>query len=331
MGKEQILIECLKGLIAFEDRFELVPPDLAEWICERLAWHKLLPLAAAISDPSKPKDKKLDSIFQHVLLKNAIREKHYEKQVRKVFPIFKDAAIHFMPYKGPFWGQQLYPEYAWRHIGDIDLLLPIDDARRASAILQDMGFIPDLMTDSEDQDFAQRGALTLLSDPSKTNEFPMQLHWELMPSPRFLKRQYIPSHYFFIDTSTARWRGIAFEVPRPEVQFIYYILHATCQHQFMRFVHIMVMAHFINKFEKLKWALVRELAEKQGALVPLYYGLTFIHAFSPLPEPAAALMDRIRPPLYNRMAARLLPPKATLLFTQKDGNLRRNLFRVVLS
>ncbi len=331
MKKEHVLLNCINGLISFEDRFDAVTPEMTDWICERLAWHKLLPLAASISDPKTSKCEKLDSIFQNVIINNAIREKNYEKQTQHVFQIFKDASINFIPYKGPFWGQQLYPEYSWRHIGDIDLLLGIEDARKASSILQEMGFIPDIMEGSENEDFAARGALTLLSNPSRKAEFPVQLHWELMPSPRFLKKRYLLSQHFFQDTSPAQWKNIPFQIPRPEVQFLYYILHATCQHQFMRFVHIMVMVHFIKKIPNLNWDLIHELAEKQRALTPLYYGLKFIHAFSPLPENVVTLKNRIAPRFFNRMAATVLQPVPTLFFTHKQGKIRRNLFRVVLS
>lgn len=331
MKKEQVLLNCIKGLILFEDRFDAVTPENVEWICERLAWHKLLPLAASISDPKKPKCEKLESIFTSVILTNAIREKNYEKQVRHVFQIFKEASIKFIPYKGPFWGQQLYPDYTFRHIGDIDLLLTIDDARKASSIVQKMGYIPDIMQDTEDEDFILRGALTLFNNPSKKNEVPVQLHWELLPSPRFLKKKYLPAKKFFQNTGIASWKEISFQIPMLEVQFLYYILHATCQHQFMRFLHIMVMAHFIKKFPDLNWQLIHQLAEKQQALIPLYYGLKFIHAFSPLPESVVFLMNRIKPRLIIRIVAAILQPVSTLLFTHKRGKIRRRLFRFVMS
>lgn len=331
MKKVHALNHCIKGLLSFEDRFDSVTSEMAGWICERLAWHKLLPLAASISSPQIQKCNTLESIFENVVLRNAIREKKYEIQTKLLFQCLTDASIQFIPYKGPFWGQQLYPEYGWRHIGDIDLLLPINDARKASVILQGMGYIPEITKGTEEDIFASRGALTMQSPPEKADDVPVQIHWELMPSPRFLKRQYLPSETFFQDTSMAQWKRITFQVPKPEVQFLYYILHAACQHQFMRFAHVMVMKHFIDKIKNLDWQSVYELADRQKALIPLYYGLKFIHAFSSLPQPAEALMARIRPSLANRLSATILQPEATLLFTHKRGKIRRNLFRLVLS
>lgn len=331
MNKVQALNHCIKGLLSFEDRFDVVTTDMVDWVCERLAWHKLLPLAASLSSSQIPKCKKLESIFENVVLRNAIREKKYELQTRQLFQSLSEASIEFVPYKGPFWGQQLYPEYAWRHIGDIDLLLSAKDARKASMLLQEMGYIPEITKGTEDDIFESRGALTMQVHPDKADDVPVQIHWELMPSPRFLKRQYLPSDTFFQETQTARWKGIAFQIPRPEVQFLYYILHATCQHQFMRLAHVVVMKHFVDKFENLDWSGVYELADSQKALTPLYYGLKFIRAFSSLPQPAEALMARIRPSIGNRLSAAVMQPGATLLFTQKRGKIRRNLFRLVLS
>ena len=331
MNKEDVLIDCLTGLIHFEDHFQAVEPDMAEWICERLAWHKLLPLAASISHQNEFICEELRSIFQNVILNNIIREKNYEKQTRKIFDLFNKENICFIPYKGPFWGHLIYPEYSWRHIGDMDLLLTMADSKKASIILKDLGFRPDIMEGSEAQDYEIRGALTLLNDPTQKDAFPVQLHWELMSSPRFLKKRYLQTKYFFEKTTNAEWKGISFQIPRPEVQFLYYILHSTCQHQFKRFVHIMVLAHFIKKFKAMDWEFVYKLSEEHHALVPLYYGLSFIHAFFQLPEKALNVMHKCKPHFFNRTCANVLKPVHTFFFTQKKGNVRRNLFRIVLS
>lgn len=331
MNRENILLSCLRGMIEFEDRFDMVEPQHAAWICERLAWHKILPLAAALSNSRKPKCTHLESVFQQVLLNNAIREKHYEKQVRVVFQMLKEASIDFIPYKGPFWGQQIYPDYSWRHIGDIDLMMNLDDARKFSAILQVAGYVPDIVGASVDEDFRSRGELTLFNNPSQKNEFPVQLHWDPLPSPRFLKRKFMSADLFKAGVVQAAWKGIDFRMPRPEIQFFYHILHATCQHQFLRFAHLLTPIHLLMKCPGLDWDYFQELVTSREAHTPIYYGLKFMSEFHPLPGRAQKIMSSAKPRLKSRLAAAFLHPNAMICATRKHGRYRRKLFRVAIN
>ena len=327
----------------FEDRFDLVSPEHVQWICERLSWHQILVLAAAVSDSAKPKCPSLKSVFQTVLLENTVREINYEKQVTHLFQIFKEASIDFMPFKGPFWSQQLYPEDGWRHIGDIDLLVTKENARKISSMLQEMGYILkttqdwlysnilDIVGSSEQDDLAQRGELTLVPNPSSKNSVAVEPHWELMPSPRFLKKNFLRPDDFITNSTTAQFKDISYRIPRLEVQFLYHILHAICQHQFDRFVHIMNMAHFISRFSQLDWNEVYKLGSRREALTPLHYGLKFINFYFPLPKPALTLMNRLTPSLKIRLFASFLPPHTILAASPKHGNFRRNLFRTAMS
>ncbi len=366
-------------MLQFQDGLDAVEPRHADWICQRLAWHKILPLAAALNDPSKPKCPQLESVFQHVLLKNTVRAKHYEIQVRAMFHMLRQAAIDFTPYKGPFWSQPIYPDYAWRHIGDIDLMLDIAHARKASALLQAAGWVPDIVGVSEEEDFRLRGELTLFPDPKATrrlkkrilvqdhggsgfqtagmlaygedlkpgsnkdlgpkylfemasnSRFPVQLHWDPLPSPRFVKKKYMPAELFKTGAEPTTWQGIDFLIPRPEIQFYYHLLHATCQHQFLRFAHLLTPIHFLLKFPNLDWAFFQDMISARQAHTPVYYGLKFISHFYALPEPAQKIMSTIRPRFKSRLAAAALHPNAIMNATRQCGRHRRELFRVAMS
>jgi hypothetical protein len=331
LSRQKLIWNCLKGLILLEDRFNLVTEEHVKWICERLSWHKTLPLAAAFSDPAKPKCKSLESVFQTVSVQNTLREISYERQIRQLFQMLEAASITFMPFKGPFWSQQIYPEYAWKHIGDIDLLLTNEDARNASALLQETGYFPDIIGDSEREDFHKRGEMGLHPDPGQIQGVPVELHWELLPSPRFVKKQFLYPQDFTQQSTEAQWKGITYRLPMPEVQFFYYLLHATCQHQFTRFVHVVNLAHFLGKHPQLDWRLLQKLAEQRDAATPVHYGLRFIHKFSTLPKSGLELMNSLRPPFTNRLAASILTPKAMLFFDQRRGRFRRKIFRAAMS
>jgi hypothetical protein len=290
-----------------------------------------MPLAAALSDPAKPKCKSLESVFQTVSVQNTFREIQYERQIRQLFQMLEETSIPFMPFKGPFWSQPIYPEYAWKHIGDIDLLLTNLDARKASALLQETGYFPDIIGHSEEEDFQNRGEMGLHPDPGQIKGVPVELHWELLPSPRFVNKHFLYPKDFILQSTQAQWKGITYKLPRPEIQFFYYLLHATCQHQFTRFVHVINLTHFLGKHPQLDWHLLQKLAEQRDARTPVYYGLKFIHQFSTLPKSGLELMDSFKPPVTNRLAASILTPKAMLFFDKKRGRFRRKIFRAAMS
>ena len=331
MNKKKLWLHCLSAMIHFQDRFDAVAPRQADWICERLAWHKILPLAAALSDPGKPKCPRLESIFKNLLLKNTIRAKHYERQVKHLFLMLRQASIDFVPYKGPFWSQTIYPDYSWRHIGDIDLMLGIDDAHKASAMLQAAGWVPDIVGLSEEEDFRLRGELTLFPDPKTNNQFPVQLHWDPLPSPRFVRKKYMPADLFKTGAEQATWQGIDYLIPCPEIQFFYHLLHATCQHQFLRFAHLLTPIHFLIKFPNLDWDFFQKLTHTRQTSTPVYYGLKFISHFYALPKQAQKILSDTKPQLKSRIAAAVLHPNAIMNATQKCGRHRRELFRVAMS
>lgn len=330
MKREKIFLHCLRGLVDFEDRFDTVDPQHAAWVCERLAWHKILPLASALNHPGKPKCAEVEKAFRHVFFNNAIRAQLYEKQVSRLFQMLKEASVNFIPYKGPFWFQQIYPDYTWRHIGDIDLMMDREDARKVSMILQDAGYAPDVVGVSVDEDFQLRGELTFFQ-PSQKELFPVQLHWAPLPSPRFMRKKFMTADLFKVGAVPMDWKGIEFMIPRPEIQFFYHILHATCQHQFLRFSHLLTPIHFLTKFPDLDWDFFQELTKTWNSHIPVYYGLKFIAAFYQLPEGARLILHNTRPPFKSRFAAAFLHPRAITGATRKRGRIRRELFRAAMS
>ncbi|MFC1888921.1 nucleotidyltransferase family protein [Thermodesulfobacteriota bacterium] len=331
MQRKALLLHCIKGMIRFEDRFDLVKTGDVKWICERLTWHKIMPMAVAMNNPEKPKCPPLEQIFRDISVKAAFRVSDYEEQVASIFKILTGASIDFTPYKGPFWTQRIYPDYTWRHIGDVDLFLSKEDARNASSLLKERGYKPVIVKGSEDEDFRIRGELTFYPDASGEHKFPVQLHWALLPSHRFVNTDFIRGEDLTHGATSESWKGIPCRLPSPEIRFLYYILHATCQHQFNRFIHVMTMAHMIQRCQEIDWDLLHHIARDRGALVPLYYGLTFIHAFLPLPDPVRTLMHSIIPSAKVRLGAAGLYPYGTLMADKKRGKLRRKLFRIAMT
>jgi hypothetical protein len=329
--KASILNQCLRGIASRDDRLGIVPEPHAAWICKRLAWHKVLPLAAALQDPRTEKCPAVATALRAVMLQNMAREEFYHNQAIRVFTALEQAGIGFMPFKGPFWGTQLYDAYHWRHIGDIDLLMTKTAAQAAADVLIAEGYRPHALEGSPDAEFAARGELALLPAASMPNDVPVELHWDLMPSPRFLRKRFLLHSDIEQSLGPGHWRGLSFKRPAPEIQLLYYLLHATCQHQFMRFVHITTIVHFLEAFPGLDWRRILALAAARGAMAPLHYALRFAHAFHPLPADARRAMERSIPRLLSRLLAMALRPGHVPLSTPRKGKTRRNLFRAAMS
>lgn len=331
MTKTQVLRECLQGMMRLQDRFDLVREEDAAWICERLLWHKLMPLAAALGSTGRAKCAGLNAAFQQMLIQNLAREQHYFNQVKAVFTLLENKNIRFTPFKGPFWGTQVYPQYSWRHIGDIDLIMSADDARAAAALLKEQGYLWDVLGETAEDDFRTRGELACYPTRDMPHLVPVELHWELMPAPRFLRRHYLIPQDFATGATAGEWRSIRFSLPTAETRLLYLILHATCQHQFNRFVLLMDMAVFIHKHPRLHWTRLFNLARERGCLVPLHYGLSFVSAFCDIPAEAREIVRMTKPKLGTRLVAGWLTPQSTLHFTARRGRTRRKLLRVAMS
>lgn len=314
-----------------EDRFHLVAEQDAAWISARLRWHKLLPLAASLADSSRLQSPTLGAAFQDMLIQNLAREQNYLKQLKDLFGLLEDAGIEFIPFKGPFWGTLIYPQYSWRHIGDIDLIMNPESARRAATLLEQRGYLPEALGENIEEDLRVRGELACHPAPDARHLVTVELHWEVMPAPRFLKRHFMDADDFLRDATIGEWKSIRFPLPTPEVRLLYYVLHATCQHQFNRLALVVDMAVFIAKHPALRWRALLELAKQRGCVVPLHYGLEMVNAFVDLPDQAREIIRETRPGIPTKLATMWLKPRNAIHFDDRRGRMRRKLFRVAMS
>jgi hypothetical protein len=203
--------------------------------------------------------------------------------------------------------------------------------RSFAELLIAIGYKADITEDSLDKEFSLRGELALVPGKDRPRGVPVELHWDPMPSPRFLRKQYMVSSDFSGTTINGQWRDIRYQLPLPEIQLFYYLLHATCQHQFSRFVHITNIVHFLERFPQLNWKRIHRLALERNALAPIHYGLKFAEAFHPLPPEAHQLICKTKPDPVVRILATALPPGRISCATTQHGKTRRKVFRVAMS
>jgi hypothetical protein len=330
-NKKELLLQCIKAMMQSTDHFHMVEDASANWVYERLFWHKLLPTAASLNNQNQYKSQILKGAFEKILIQNFTTEQRYFDQAKQLFSGFVENGIQYIPYKGPFWASLVYPAHISRHIGDIDLLLSKDNARAASDVLKTSGYQPEIMGHSEEDDFTHRGGLTFHPNDRASSLTSVQLHWELMSSPRFTKKYFIRTTDFSDTGQMTTWKSLQYTVPRPEIRLLYHILHATCQHQFNRLLLIADMAALIKKYPQLDWKFLFELAKDRGCLIPLYCGLLTLNKFLTLPEAAREGLSKTPIKLITHFAAALISEKSLLTFNAERGKIRRKFFRFAMS
>lgn len=329
--KYMLLKDFLIGLLYYQARDDTVRPEHAGWLCEHLSWHKVLPLSAALCDQKKLKCRELETILHSTLITNILREEAYRRQAHDIISALTDAKIDVLPFKGPFWVGDLYKAYHWRHIGDLDLLISKQDLSVAASVLAQIGYEPQPIEGSVADDLARRGELAFFPNRAKSGGITVELHWDPMPSPRFMKKKFLLSLDFTQQARQARWQGISYLLPRPEIQLYYYMLHASCQHQFMRFVHLTLLAHFIQKHPELNWDWLETLIVERNAQVPVVCSLTILNRYWPLPDAALCFKENLKPLVRSRLAPYLLSSRSLIVPGVKCSSIRRNLFRAVIS
>ncbi len=330
MDRHEQLKVCLDGMLCARDTFSVVGPSAADWMVERLRWHKVIAYAAHLNDWQAPKITALEKAFRDCCIQSLVSVERYRRQVETLFIWLEKENIRFIPYKGPFWSELLYPHYGWRHVGDIDLLMSRDDAWRLGMQLKKQGFVPDVMGKSEEEDFAERGAMTYLPGRNLSGKVPVQAHWQLLSAPRFVDCGYILPEDFLQDTRRASWGKVEFDTPKSTIILFYLLLHATCQHQFDRFVQVLDITQLLHSGQ-IDWVHLQHLAITRRCSVAVCAGLIFLQKFSPLPRGAAHLIQSIRPNLMARFCAGFLTADSARLATATTGRIHRRLFRLAMS
>lgn len=73
---------------------------------------------------------------------NARRMLWLTAELRELVAFFRAHGIEVVPYKGPALGERLYGNLALRQAGDLDILVAVEDQRRAKALLIERGYVP---------------------------------------------------------------------------------------------------------------------------------------------------------------------------------------------
>lgn len=328
-GLVAVLNSYFQGLV--EKRFDYKEEyDLfASRIIERLEWHKSLALAAALFfGRDNSKESKLGDCFKDFKVRQTVNEEFYYHKAFQLYKLFTDNSIPFYPLKGPFWASIIYPDPSWRHIGDLDLIIPLEMSRAVFDVLASLDMKPitepGTNRDNMQDNLSRRGQLAFSF--KKAREFTVEIHETLVSSPRYRRSYDVDMDPFWNSDQIHSWRDIKFYLPPLEEWLLYLVLHGSCQHQFMRFLQILDILHFLDEYQqRVDWDRVVKIALKWRVEKALYHTLKIINKFKTQKINFPATLKKTSP--FVRIQTSFIRKKTIIFATYKHGRYPRKLFR----
>lgn len=264
---------------------QLVSFDL-DWpyIVDTASYHKVTPLVynsiGKVSAPDIP-DWFRQSLKKSCLFTIARNLAHYSTLVF-VLELFDKNNVQSIVFKGLALAADIYGQIGMRTFGDLDMLVPRQDLRKAILLLQREGFKTDIDLNLEQYKklVAKSHHAVLVKDRAI-----IELHWEL-------SGRYISQGIQFKDVAG---RGIDIDIEGrdvrslgPEDLLVYLCLHG-CRSYWLQLDMACGVNELIRKKKNLDWEQVFHIAREQGAEKMVVHGLQLVEHFWSvgLPAPVA--------------------------------------------
>lgn len=233
-------------------------------------------------------------------LANAQRNLRLTAELIEILGLFAAEGIPAIPYKGPALALAVYGSLALRQFGDLDIVVPPAEVRRARGLLVARGYAPALaLTPVQEAAYLRAHADYLLT--SGDGRTVVELHWALA-APYF-------AFPFDLDRLWPRLQPLALgrttvnHFP-PEDLLLLLCVHGS-RHLWERLAWLADVAELLRARPELDWARVDAEAAGLGVQRMLRLGLRLARDVleAALPEPVASRLARDR--AVARLAAEL--------------------------
>lgn len=185
-----------------------------------------------------------------------------------VLKLLEGAGITAIPIKGPVLALAAYGSLTLRDFSDLDLLMERRDARRALAVLQEAGYVPDASP------AGWRGVTMFATEhhygcTHRERGVRVELHWAISP----LAFRYAVS-WSQLQHGLTRLVCGGREVPqlRPEETLLLLCVHGS-KHRWLSLKWICDLAELLGRNPLFDWGEALELARRRGVLRMLLLGL----------------------------------------------------------
>lgn len=175
----------------------------------------------------------------------------------------EDRGIPVLLLKGAALCETIYENIALRPMGDVDMLIPIDQLPVCRQILIDQGFVcteAELAPGSQ-AEFRNQQAF-VRREPSPLM---IELHWHVVDVPYYMHR--IPVEWFWDRALPRPLHGHRVHTLNPDTEMLYLAAHLALHHRFHGFRWFVDLAWLIHR-QPLDWeAIVDTAAEQEWLLV----------------------------------------------------------------
>jgi hypothetical protein len=214
---------------------------------------------------------------------NAHRSLVNATELVRLYKLFQESGIEFIPLKGSVLALQVYSDLSLRHAGDIDLLVDLRHADLSDRLLQERycRISPGLHLSpyQQKQYYRLREELIYISDK---NNIRIELHTRLLKSrPYFaLDLAQLQDRARYITVSDSSMPAMS-----PEDNCIYLCDHGA-QHYWHRLFWLSDLAEIIRQDWLTDWDRLLKISTTLGILRPLTQGIILAHLLleTPLPD-----------------------------------------------
>ncbi len=294
----QLMLNCLSNRDGNPDQISIPETSPEEWSnvgtfakdhqVAPLLYHRLKNLVGVIQPPESTltflRDEYLGTIF---------RNTHTYKELGQVLKALEKENIPVIVLKGAYLAEKVYSSLALRVIGDLDLLVKLEDLEQANRCLVEIGYHSAHNFDLEDE-IASKHSLPPLLAPGR-NE--IDLHWTLFPPE--LPFNFDPRN-LWLSADTEMLAGVKIFSLSPEHQLIHLCVHFAYMHRFAgKLFHVCDINEALWFFEsKLDWKKLLEMAIEYRMAKPTYLALLVAQTLLDAPVPNEYL-DQLKPVDYT--------------------------------
>jgi hypothetical protein len=208
--------------------------------------------------------------------------------------------------KGGALAAVLYPAVGLRPMRDLDILVPLADLPRASAVLQARGYAPVA-------ERAQRRGESVDCErafaPPRGGFLPVELHWHVINVLHYRRRT--PVSWFWRQSVDTRFCGLRALVLTPEAQLIHLASHLKLNHHGDRWLREYDIALLLARLGgRIRWEEVAGAARRFQLSLVLAAALDRVERVWGVAAPAGVREElRRQPGLGQRLACALTSPR----------------------
>jgi hypothetical protein len=218
---------------------------------------------------------------------NAKRNLFLTAALFEVIDLFRAHEIRSIPYKGPVVASLLYGDLSLRQFADLDIIVPVRDVARATALLVSRGYRPEKAISEEQLRafISTEKDITLLRDDQGIN---LEIHWGITTANDPI---YIRPQWLWEDLRSCALAGRPVRTLPLEDLLLILCIHGA-KHRWERLVWLCDVAEIVRSPGGLDWNRALERARTIGANRILFLGLALARDLLGA-EPSADVLQAI--------------------------------------